>query len=387
MAFAESDTDLFTEEAIRDPHPLLRRIRDLAPVVWLPAHGVFALARYDDVLTALRSDDVLISGRGVALNDFLNGVPARTSIASDGDLHRQRRGVVIKPMMPRALASVKPELDARADSLVADLIARESFDGMTDFARHLPVTIVSHLVGLPEAGRERMLDWSAATFNALGPANARAQAAFPVLAEMVRYAADLDPDALTPDGWAAQVFAAAREGRVDPEDTQGLLLDYIGPSLDTTLLAAGWMLYLLGTHPDQFDLVKANPELIPSAVYEALRVESPVRAFSRFAQGPYEVGEVTIPAGERVLVLYGAANRDERHYSNPDRFDVTRNARDHLGFGSGPHRCAGGHLAQLELEALLGAMVTRVRHIEVGEPQALMSNMLHGLKSFRAAFR
>jgi len=121
-------------------------------------------------------------------------------------------------------------------------------------------------------------------------------------------------------------------------------------------------------------------------VNEALRLGSPVRAFTRFAVQRYERDGISVPEGERVLILYGSANRDERHYADPDRFDVTREARDHLAFGYGVHRCAGGHLAQLELESLLRAVVARVQRIEVGQPEVLMSNMLHGYAAFRAAF-
>ena len=386
MSLPELKADLFADQAIRDPHPLYRVIRARAPAVWLPEHAVFALGRYDDVRAALRSDKVLISGGGVALNDAVNGLPSRTTLMSDGALHRQRRGVLMKPMMPRALSAVRPELDALADALVVELEERDTFDGITDFAQVLPVSVVSRLVGLPEAGREQMLDWATATFNALGPPNARAQASFSRLGEMARYASEVKSDLLALDGWAAGVFAAAREGRLDPLDAQGLLVDYIGPSLDTTILASGWLLYLLGTYPDQYDLVRANPDRIPAVVHEVLRFESPVRAFTRLARAPYEAGEVSIPAGERVLILYGAANRDERHYPAPDCFDVTREAWDHLAFGQGTHRCAGAHLAQLELEALLRALVARVRRIEVGEPEVLMSNMLRGLQKLPARF-
>ena len=386
MTHVEFPTDLYTDAAIRDPHPLYRAIRDLAPAVWLPAHDVFALGRYDDVLAALRNDKVLISGRGVALNAAVNEVPSRTTLISDGELHRQRRSVLMKPMMPNALRGVRTRIEVLADALVADLAARGSFDGIADFARHLPVAVVSHLVGLPEAGRERMLEWASATFNVLGPANARATEALPVLGEMVRYASEVKSDGLAPDGWAAGVFAAAREGRLDPEDARGLLIDYIGPSLDTTILATGWLLLSFGKHPEQYDRVRANPELIPAAVREVLRFESPVRSFSRVAARAYECGKVSIPAGARVVVLYGSANRDERHFAEPDRFDVTRDARDHLAFGTGAHRCAGAHLAQLELEVLLRTLVERVRRIEVGEPEPLMSNALRGLRSFPASF-
>ena len=387
MAHPALPMDLFTDDAIENPHSLYRAIRDLAPTVWLPEHGVFVLGRYEDVRAALRDNKTLISGRGVALNDVVNQLPSRTTLVSDSKLHRQRRGVLIKPMMPSALVPIRPRLDALADELVRELSTRVSFDGIFDFAQHLPVSVVSHLVGLPESGRERMLEWAAATFNALGPLNARGNAAFALLAEMARYASELKSDTLAPDGWAARVFAATREGRLAPEDVPGLLIDYIGPSLDTTILGSGWLLYLLGAHPDQYARVRAHPELIPAAVHEVLRFESPVRAFTRWAAAPYESGEASIPAGERVLVLYGSANRDERHYDDPDRFDVTRDPRDHLAYGNGAHRCAGAHLAQLEIEALLRALVARVRRIEVGEPQVLMSNMLRGLRSFAASFR
>ena len=385
MSFAELDIDLFSDDAIRGPHPLYRSVRELAPAVWLPAHSVFALGRFDDVRAALRADSVLVSGRGVALNDFVNGLPTRTTLASDGELHRRRRGVLMKPMMPSALQEVRATIERLALELVECLVARSSFDGIADFARHLPVAVVSHLLGLPEEGRERMLDWAAATFDALGPPNTRAQAAGPALLEMASYAAGALRARLDPNGWAARLFTAADEGRLDPEDVAGLLIDYIAPSLDTTILGTGHLLFLLGRHPEQYEKLRANPDMIPGAVHETLRFESPVRAFSRFAAESYSAGDVSIPAGARVLILYGSANRDERRYPEPDRFDITRDARDHLGFGHGVHRCAGGHLAQLELEALLGALVARVERIDVGEPQVLMSNMLRGYRSFPAA--
>jgi cytochrome P450 len=382
----ELAADLYSDAAILDPHPLYRAIRDLAPAVWLPAHGVWAIGRHADVRAALRADSVLVSGRGVALNPFVNDHPARTTLTSDGELHRRRRAVLMKPMMPSALAEVRATVERLADERVADLVARGSFDGIADFARHLPVSVVSHLVGLPEEGRERMLAWAAAMFDALGPANARAQAAVPGVLELAGYAAGVDRARLAPDGWAARLFAAADAGRLDPEDVPGLLVDYIAPSLDTTILATGHLLYLLGSHPAQWELVRANPALVTGAVNEALRFEAPVRAFTRFATKPYHTDGISIPENERVLVLFGSANRDERRYAEPDRFDVTRDARDHVGFGHGVHRCAGGHLAQLELEALLRALVARVRRIEVGAPTPLYSNVLRGYRSFPVCF-
>ena len=117
------------------------------------------------------------------------------------------------------------------------------------------------------------------------------------------------------------MFAAADGGELAGEDVRGLLIDYIAPSLDTTILGTGHLLYLLGSHPEQYERVRAQPEAIPGAVHEALRFESPVRAFTRYAASDYDAGGVTIAKGERALILYGSANRDERRYADPDRFD------------------------------------------------------------------
>jgi len=381
------DADLYTDAAIRDPHPLYRAIRDLGPAVWLSPHRAWAIGRFADVRAALRADTALVSGRGVAMNDVVNSQTGRVTLTTDGDLHRRLRSVLMKPMMPSALREVQAEVQALADDLVEQLLARESFDGVRDFAQHLPVSVVSHLVGLPEDGRQRMLDWAAATFDALGPLNARADAAFPLLAEMVGYAASVERSRLRQGGWAALLFEAADHARLEPSDVPGLLIDYIAPSLDTTLLGTSQLLFQLGRQPEQWDLVRTNPDLVPRAVDEALRFDAPVRAFTRLAITDYDADGTTIPAGDRVLILYASANRDERRFADPDRFDVTRDAKDHVGFGHGVHRCAGGHLAELEMQSLLRAMAARVRRIEVGEPVVAMNNVLRGFRSFRASFR
>jgi cytochrome P450 len=182
------------------------------------------------------------------------------------------------------------------------------------------------------------------------------------------------------------LFTAADEGRLDPGDVAGMLIDYVAPSLDTTILGTGHLLYQLGRHPEQWELVRSDPALAPHAIDEALRLESPVRAFTRVAVEDYDAGGTVIPAGDRVLIMYAAANRDERRYPDPDRFDVTRDAKDHLGFGAGVHRCAGSYLAELEMESLLRAMRARVRRIEVGEPIVALNNVLRGYGGFRVSF-
>ncbi len=380
-------TDLYSDAALADPYPLYRKIRDLGPAVWLTAHDAWAVGRFDDVRAALRADDVLVSGHGVGMNDMVNAEGSRITLTTDGDAappaplraHETDDAELASGGAGRGRGARRP---ARCRSRT-----RESFDGIADFARHLPVAIVSRLVGLPEEGRQRMLEWAKATFDALGTMNARGQAATPLLFEMMRYAVGVERATLRPEGWAAQLFAAADEGKIEPTDVASMLVDYIAPSLDTTILGLGHLLFQLGRHPEQWARIRADPELVPRAIDEALRLDAPVRAFSRFAVADYDVAGTTIPRGARVLILFASGNRDERRFADPDRFDVARDARDHLGFGHGVHRCAGSHVAQLEMQSLLRAMVARVATIEVGPPEVGLNNVLYGYRGFRAAFR
>lgn len=380
------DIDLFSDEAIADPYPLYEKIRNSGAVVWLQHYDMWAISRFEDVRAALRADEVLLSGKGVAMNEELNSTGNTNSLISDGDEHRRLRRAVMKPMMPAALRDIRGKMQELSDELVERLLGMDSFDGISDFSHHLPVSVVSVLVGLPEYGRERMLEWAGAAFNALGPMNERAQASIPNLMEAAAYVAGLDRADLPPDGWAAGIYQAGDEGRIEPDEVKKLVFDYVSPSLDTTILATGHMLYQLGRNPEQFEKLRKDRSLVSGAVHEALRIGSPVRAFTRLADTDYEAGEVFVPAGDRVAILYGSANHDERHYPDPEVFDIERKAKDHVAFGYGVHHCAGAHLAMLEMECLLDALARKVTTIEVADPTPFPSNMLSGFASFRASF-
>ncbi len=139
-------------------------------------------------------------------------------------------------------------------------------------------------------------------------------------------------------------------------------------------------LWLLARHPEAWDAIRANPELIPQTILESLRLETPVRAFTRVMTMEAEVDGVMIPKNARVLLLYGSANRDERKWPDPERFDIYRRPIDHLGFGHGVHACVGMHLAQLEIRAVMTALAARVARIELGKPEILINNFLRGFE-------
>lgn len=377
------EADIYSDSGIASPYEIYAEIRKAGPVVWLDAQQVYALGRYQDVKKALLDHRTFLSGEGVALNDFANEISRGTTLASDAPVHAKLRNVIGAPLRPEAVAILKEQIAEAADSLVVRLAREGSFDGVIDFARFLPVSIISTLVGLPEEGRENMLEWAAATFDCLGPDNSRSAAALPKLQEMLAYTVEgAGVDRVRPGSWSAQIYEAADQGIVPHDQVPALLLDYLGPSLDTTIFAASHLLNLLGKNPDQWVELKRNQALVDNAIEEAIRLETPLRGFSRVLAKDTEIGGMALREGSRVLLLYASANRDERKWADPDRFDVTRsNARDHLGFGFGRHGCAGQHLARLELRCLLASLLRHVSAFKVGSPVIHHNNVLRGLSS------
>lgn len=146
------------------------------------------------------------------------------------------------------------------------------------------------------------------------------------------------------------------------------------------------LLHNLATNPDQFERLKAEPALIAGAVFEGVRHSATVRWFSRVAKSTYIDADVLIPAGARVMILYGSANRDERHYEDSDRFDVSRHAADQLGWGTGPHLCAGMNLARMEMEVMLEALVEQVGKMNVGMPIHSDNRGLYGFSHLPMSF-
>jgi cytochrome P450 len=291
------------------------------------------------------------------------------------------RKVLMKPLSPAALRLLTDRIKSEAETLVERLVAKGSFDAATELAQHLPVTIVSDLVGLPEEGRERMLEWAAANFNCFGPFNQRTTEAFETVKEMLHYAFnEAVPGKLKPGGWAAMIYEAADRGEIRHDQCPVMMNDYMGPSLDTTIFATSSAIWLFANNPDQWDALREKPSLIPNAVNEIVRIESPIQNFSRVLMVDYDIDGLRLPAGSRAIVSYGAANRDPRKWVDPDRFDIQRRVMDHVGFGHGVHQCMGNNLARMEISALLSALVKRVRRFDLGSSERQLNNVLRGFR-------
>ena len=378
--------ELFSPEALRNPFPHYRAIRDKGPAVYLEHLDLLAIGRFQDVQTALRTPEILISGEGIGFNPIANRqTPERGVLTSDGERHRRLRSTLQRPLMPAALKERRDMLKSLMTAQVDSLVGKGTFDAVPALARHLPLKAVTVLVGLDEEARSKMLQWAAAFFNTLRPMQEGEElppeiaADMELLMEARDFFAHVDPSTLAPGSWSANLFEAVGQGRLSELEGRGALRAFVIPSLDTTIYAKANLLYNLATNPDQWALLRQQPSLIPSAVLEGVRHSAVVRAFSRFAVEDYRAGEVFIPKGQRVMVIFGSANRDERQYPDPDRFDVTRNPVDQLGWGTGPHMCVGMHLAKLEMEILLEVLVERVERLEAGEPVVGLNAGLYGL--------
>lgn len=370
--------DIYSTRAIVDPYPHYARLRDLGAVVRLPRHRVYALPRYAECKAVLRNDTTFISGKGVALNALSNRLSRGTTLNSDGAEHDARRKLVAHRMLPRALRAISDDVDRQAASVVDSALRRGGLDGVRDLATALPMAVVPDLVGWPRDQRDSLLAWGGATFDILGPFNRHAVSAIAGVGQTLRFARKVVRQRAVIEGSLGHdVLIAADNGQLSQAECSALMIDYIAPSLDTTISAISNALYLFATHPDQWAMVRADPALIPNAINEVIRYESPLRGFARKAACDTEIAGTRISAGERVLVLYGSANRDEREWDDPDSFDIRRDANRQLGFGQGAHACAGQGLARLETAAMLRALAERVHSIELtGPPVWAVNNII-----------
>jgi cytochrome P450 len=371
-----------------DPYPKYRELRDQAPVHFSPEARVWCVSRYDDVMTVLRSHDAF-SSRAMMTQLMLGGekeppvtlrslwfaarllltarinpftLPSTPSlIASDGDRHALLRAIVNRGFTPRQIAA----WEQRAREIVTDCIAglrAGEFDVVQGLAVPLPVTLIAEMLGIEPERRHDFKRWSDTVIdNATGAGRADpfGPAVLDAFAEMTAYVVRIGRERRrkpADDLISQLVSIGGGEGLSPVELVQFVTLLLVAGNETTTNLIGNATAALLD-HPEQLVRVAAEPSLVPALVEEAVRFDAPVQLVFREAVADVELAGVRIPAGAIVVPLIGSANRDERRFPDPDRFDVTRNPQGHLGFGFGKHFCLGASLARLEAKAALEALV------------------------------
>jgi hypothetical protein len=396
-----SDVDLFAPDVLADPYPAYERLREAGPVVWLERYGVWASARYSAVRGALLDHESFSSAAGVGLADLR---PAPGSSAADAGMtgasrdpnwrtpsmlleqdppdHTRARRVVSSVLSPSGIRERGQEWTAAAEDIVRKLVAVGEFDGIRQLAQVLPLTVFADAVGLSEEGRaENLLPFADFAFNAFGPPNelvaksvAGGKAALPWVV------AHCYPDKLSPDGWGARIHRLAEQEGYSVDEGAVLVRSLLAAGIDTTVRGLGSALFHLATHPHQYAALRADPGLIRSAFDESVRLESPTRMFFRAVTRDTELDGVKVPGGDKIVLLFGAANRDPRRWDDADRFDITRKSGGHLGFGVGIHACIGRIVAYLEAEVMLKALTALAATVETaGPPRWHLNNTVRGL--------
>jgi cytochrome P450 len=378
-----STIDPFSNEFLHDPYPDHETLREAGPVVWLERYGIWAMARHQEVRDSLTDWQTFCSSAGVGLSDFRKEPPWRPPsiiLEADPPLHTRTRAVLTRILSPAAINVLRATFEREAELLVARLVARREFDGIADLAEAYPLKVFPDAVGLSEQGRENLLPYGSLVFNSFGPRNDlfnKAMANAGPVRDWIM--SKCSRAALAPDGLGMQIFSAVDAGELTEDEAGMLVRSFLSAGIDTTVYGLGNALHCFASFPEQWTILRENPKLIRGAFEEVLRFEAPVQSFFRTTTRDVEVGGTQLGDGEKVLLLFAAANRDPRRWDKPDTFDVRRRATGHMTFGTGIHGCVGQAVARLESEAVFAALARRVASFELtGEPKRRLNNTLRG---------
>jgi cytochrome P450 len=385
-----SSLRLFDDRVLADPYPSYEALRNTSPAVLLEEYDVWAISRHADLAAILEDPGRFRSAQGIALTHFANHqILAGTVLAADGDAHTRLRRVLSQQLAPRAVKGLTRRIYDRAEHLVAQYTATGRFDALT-LVRHMVCDTVMELMGLPGADRAFLMEAAAATFDVFGPANERQLQALPLASRMIQTLHEqLTRETVAPNSWMGAIFRAVDAGQITEQEAVPLASAYTAAGIDTTVLGLTDTLVQLAQHPDQWQLLRRDPDRWATHAFnESLRLEAPIQGFGRLLSEPADVGGVHLEAGEQVWLLYGSAGRDPQRWGDDaDTYNLQRPGnKSHLAFGDGPHRCAGIPLAELQALAVLRALAARCSHLTLdGEPVRVLNNTLRGYREARIA--
>jgi hypothetical protein len=383
-----TDDDPFSPAAVRDARAVDDRLRELAPAVKVARENITLLTRYEQVAAGLR-DWKTFSSTSRPWHDP-NSVRPELLLVDDPPKHTAVRAVVAAALSPKALSAMGTAFRADAEALVSGLRDKSGtrIDAVAEITRPFVYKVLPDLIGIPPEGREHMYAFGNMVWATLGPVNSLFHDAMKDTGPVIEWVDRCcRRENLAPGSLGAQMFLAADRGEVTQEEAKLLVGILLSAAADTTVMTLANAIRAFSVFPEQYRLVRADHSLLRAAFDESLRWDSPSRMAGRIAMRDLEIEGVVIPKGERCGLMFGAANRDPRQWHEPDRYDVRRDNRAHLGWGQGVHACVGRVLAGLEAEALLGAVA---RHIEAfepaGEPQPWMTTIGHGPESLPVRF-
>lgn len=393
VSFRLTDSDVFTSG---HPYGDYARLRESAPVSWQDdGPGYWLVTRHEDISEVSMRPDVYSSADGFNMTDQkyeLMGERVATAmrrivISMDPPEHTKLRQLIMPFFTQQRLAALEAATTEITARHLDDLSGAGDVDIVDRFSAPVPIEVLTHTLGVPEEDRGLFRDWTDRMVGASDPDQVTSpEDALGGYLEVFAYGGRLTEErrAAPRDDLVSEFANATIDGRpVSQAETDGFFALMIGAGNETTRNALTGALMALDAFPDQRRLLVERPELIDAAVDELLRFVTPVIHMRRTATRDTDLGGQRIAAGERVALLYGAANRDPDVFEHPDTVDIERaNARAHLAFGIGPHRCLGAALARRELKIALGEFLARFPDYRVtGEARYLRSFFVHGIKS------
>lgn len=362
--------DPFSPEMHEDPYPTYRLLRDACPAYHNEERGFWALSRYADVQAAARDWGTFSNRAGVDLGEYAGQYGNGDFIETDPPDHDRLRNVVRHAFTPKHIRTLEDAVRVKATELLDQAAQQDPPDLAADFAWPLPVQMISEILGVPGADRQTVYEWTVAFLAKAPGKDAPSREALDAIEAFQAYFEGLarDSQSSPTNGLIDDIAAAVQSGEMRADEICGMCTLLFAAGMETTASLVTNALVLLDRFPDQRRKLIEDPSLIPTGLEEILRYESPVQSLGRVTTREVEIEGAVIPAGERVLLLWGSANRDERRYDDPDVLDLTRSPKRHVAFGDGIHHCLGAPLARLEGKVALELLLERIPEYEVVGP-------------------
>ncbi len=366
--------DLSDPTVIANPYPHYRELRRAAAAAQVDPEGMWAVTRFEEVVEVLKRVDDFSSAPGDDAREklFQNAFGGPNIIGSDNPTHDRLRAIMQGRFTPKLLARLQGRVEQLSRDLLAAAIRSSRFDLVPAYTVPLPVIVIAELLGVEPDRVDDFKRWSNALVAIVNAARGEARAA--ALAEVMELAQYLSSMAErrrrepADDLIGALVAAEKEPGRISSGEVLSYCILLLAAGNETTTNLIGGMVAAFSENPDQLELLRSDPGLIPNAVEEGLRYCSPVQGLFRRTLRETRLGDVLLPAGARVWVSYAAANHDPNRFPEPDRFDVRRDCRGHVAFGWGLHFCLGANLARREARVALEQLVPLLTEAKLEKP-------------------
>ena len=407
-ASLDFDKILVTTEFLIDPYPTLHLLRKEEPIFWSDSIGGWLLTGYDDILVSFK--DTAHFSNEERLGKVLNYLPpekqaqfkpfkdhyaGKSLLHSDPPDHTRLRNIVVREFNAKVVEQMKPRMQEVIDGAIDAALAKGEMDIVPDLAATLPIHIIGQILGVPAADRHLFRSWadSILAFQGVNKPSEdnlqRAQDAIVSIRPYIREMVEERRREPKEDLLGKFVAAESEGGRISEEELINTCVTFFVAGQDTTIALISNALFTLLSHPDQLQLLRENPQLLASAIEEALRFESPIPRQPRLMKKDLELGGKLLKKGDVVFQMLNAANRDPDYFSEPDKFNIRRENNRHIAFGQGIHFCVGAVLARAEAVIAVGTAIRRLPNLRLANPRAdwdLEKRNTRSLKTLKVLF-